>query len=72
MAEELLQVRLTQELAKKILARFCEYDTEIPLSRRICLLSDEFKVPESKVHCVLVLFLGKDYGIEPYKEYVYW
>ena len=72
MAEELLQVKLKQELAKRIVARYCEYDSEIPLERRLCLLADEFKVPERKVHCVLVLSIGKDYAVEPYKEYVYW
>lgn len=67
-----LQKKLTRDTAHKIVTRYCEYDTEIPLGRRLCLLADEFNTTERKVHCVLVLSLGANYFVEPFKEYVYW
>ena len=72
MALELSQETLTGDAVKRLVARYCEYDTEIPLKRRLCLLSDEFKVSEKKVHSVLVFFLGREYYVEPFKEYKYW
>jgi len=63
--------QLNREIAQNIVARYCEYDSEIPLDRRLCLLSDEFRFPKKKIRAVLVYFLGRDYGAS-YKETRYW
>lgn len=64
------QKQLNRELAQKIVTRYCEYDNDIPLSRRLCLLSDEFGFPKKKINAVLVIFLGRDYA--SYSETYYW
>lgn len=62
--------QLNRDIARRIVARYCEYDSDIPLSRRLCLLSDEFGFPEKKIKAVLVIFLGEKYA--SYCETYYW
>ena len=68
--ERVPQKHLNRELAQRIVMRYCEYDNDIPIERKLCLLSDEFGFPKKKVNAVLVIFLGRDYA--SYRESYYW
>lgn len=63
--------QLNRQIAQSIVARYCEYDSDIPLDRRLCLLSDEFGFPVKKIKAVLVIFLGRNYYAS-YSETKYW
>lgn len=68
--EQVPTKQLNREIAQKIVTRYCEYDSEIPIDRRLCLLSDEFGFPKKKINAVLVFLLGRNYAT--YQETFYW